>query len=1079
MKLSKTLAISIATLAVSAASASAAMMMPTQNCSYSFTQNLKMGSKGAEVMNLQKVLNMYPQTMVASTGAGSSGMETMKFGPATKRAVIKFQELNAADTLTPAGLSRGTGNVYGLTRAALNQICKGDVSTNTNGNPSNGNTGTVNTGAGVVSNNIPTSVLVQGQAGAKLAEFVVSANGTVSNVVLQRIGLANNSTLKNVYLYDGMTRLTDASSVRTDGSISFNSTAGLFSVNGTRTITVRADIPSGCTSTGVPTGCQNTSGQTIGVAFTSMTMMGSTAKSVAGATGALFAISSANTVTANFVNPPTPSATSYTASAPLAVNSGNVNQTLWSNNLSIGNNPALLKGATFKMIGSAPANTLSNVQLYVDGVSRGMASINQMNQYVFGFSAVTLTTGSHTFELRGDVIAGANRSFYMTVERGSDVIVEDSTLVGVAVSVSQSGNELINDNAGYIGVNTGTLTVNQDPAFSNTTNIVGGASQVKIGAWKITAYGEDVKVSNLNFNTLTGTGGLTVTSGGSGGQVTLANVGLYVNGGQVGSNANPVTIGVNAAGSVFSYTGLGSNVYIPAGQSVVVELKADIMNSSSVAYIAGTISSTLTLPTGSAQGISSSQTYPVASSIVVGGQTLTIGNNVAFGSTAGFSTSNKAPNTQSVKIGSFSIQAGSAEDLTINNVVVGLPTGAGNTMLASNQLTNLTVKDGSTVLGTPVGIPTASNNFSANLVVNKSSTKMLDVYADFGPGSSTFTVTPNIYVTYRGNTSNLTAYAPVTAPATSTVGSQTTAAVAVVIAAGVTLNGGQSPVSQLIIGNQSNFSIGTFNFKANTAVAGAVIKDITFTVLSNTIKTITINGQSATVIGTTATAYNVGAVVPADASGINLPVTVSVACVGTANGCAANSPLPATVQVSSFTYNDGVTVQSVTGVGAVTNSMSIVGSKPTLTVNSVQQTGLVLGQENKIGEVTVSADAAGQVKLNTLTFSLSSSGVTSPVFTGTQAGNMRVADGNSTISGTTCTNAGVCTMGGYTVSAGASKTFSLYAIVSGTPTASTVVSVSSSVTASGLSWDDSLGGGTAITGANVYNFPTNSYSIRQ
>ena len=124
--------------------------------------------------------------------------------------------------------------------------------------------------------------------------------------------------------------------------------------------------------------------------------------------------------------------------------------------------------------------------------------------------------------------------------------------------------------------------------------------------------------------------------------------------------------------------------------------------------------------------------------------------------------------------------------------------------------------------------------------------------------------------------------------------------------------------------------------------------------------------------------------------------------------------------------------------------------------------------------MTISADAAGKITLTTLTFSTSTSGITSPVFSG-----VRIADGNTTIAGTSCNNGGVCTMGGYEISAGTSKTLSLYATVSGTPVASTVVSVSASVTAAGLSWNDVVGGGTGITGANIYNFPTGSYSVRQ
>lgn len=52
---------------------------------------LKLGSVGPEVLILQKKLNQSPDTEVASTGLGSKGNETDRFGALTKEAVIKFQ----------------------------------------------------------------------------------------------------------------------------------------------------------------------------------------------------------------------------------------------------------------------------------------------------------------------------------------------------------------------------------------------------------------------------------------------------------------------------------------------------------------------------------------------------------------------------------------------------------------------------------------------------------------------------------------------------------------------------------------------------------------------------------------------------------------------------------------------------------------------------------------------------------------------------------------------------------------------------------------------------------------------------
>jgi peptidoglycan hydrolase-like protein with peptidoglycan-binding domain len=87
-----------------------------------FTKSLSLGMNDPQVQILQQLLNKDAQTQVIAVGPGSSGNETTYFGPATKRAVIKFQEKYALDILIPAGLSYGNGLVGPLTMKKLNTI---------------------------------------------------------------------------------------------------------------------------------------------------------------------------------------------------------------------------------------------------------------------------------------------------------------------------------------------------------------------------------------------------------------------------------------------------------------------------------------------------------------------------------------------------------------------------------------------------------------------------------------------------------------------------------------------------------------------------------------------------------------------------------------------------------------------------------------------------------------------------------------------------------------------------------------------------------------------------------------------
>lgn len=109
--------LSVALLALSCASFASA-----QTSSRTFTANLSLGSKGAQVTALQQALNSDPDTRIASSGPGSPGQETDYFGSLTRAAVIRFQEKYASDILTPAGLTQGNGYVRANTRAKLNTL---------------------------------------------------------------------------------------------------------------------------------------------------------------------------------------------------------------------------------------------------------------------------------------------------------------------------------------------------------------------------------------------------------------------------------------------------------------------------------------------------------------------------------------------------------------------------------------------------------------------------------------------------------------------------------------------------------------------------------------------------------------------------------------------------------------------------------------------------------------------------------------------------------------------------------------------------------------------------------------------
>lgn len=85
------------------------------------SRTLRVGMQGEDVRALQKFLNDDVDSMIATTGVGSPGNESTVFGPATLRAVMKFQAANKEQILIPAGVTEPTGIIGKMMRGVVNQ----------------------------------------------------------------------------------------------------------------------------------------------------------------------------------------------------------------------------------------------------------------------------------------------------------------------------------------------------------------------------------------------------------------------------------------------------------------------------------------------------------------------------------------------------------------------------------------------------------------------------------------------------------------------------------------------------------------------------------------------------------------------------------------------------------------------------------------------------------------------------------------------------------------------------------------------------------------------------------------------
>ena len=197
---------------------------PSGSCTaYTFTTDLDMKDTGADVLNLQKVLNTDADTQVAVSGVGSAGEETEYFGSLTKAAVIKFQDKYAAEVLTPIGIAAGTGYVGSMTRAKLNTlaVCDADdTDDDADDDADDADDGTPATGESMSVETLPlelSSVVNNGATGMPVLAMrltgSVDTDVTVTSLVVRRMGAGLTSDISAVYVYDGDTRLTTGRTV--------------------------------------------------------------------------------------------------------------------------------------------------------------------------------------------------------------------------------------------------------------------------------------------------------------------------------------------------------------------------------------------------------------------------------------------------------------------------------------------------------------------------------------------------------------------------------------------------------------------------------------------------------------------------------------------------------------------------------------------------------------------------------------------------------------------------------------------------------------------------------------------------
>lgn len=959
---------------------------------FTWTRSLTVGDSGADVLALQKFLNSDAATSIAASGVGSAGSETDYFGGLTAAAVTKFQNKYASEVLTPVGLSAGTGFFGSSTRAKANSLSAASGTPSTPGNPTAPVTGAgLNVAIGV---NSPVNIaLVQGQGIGELAQFTFVNNNNaamdVTNLTFNRIGVSTDSTLNNVYLYNGGARLTDAAGV-SSSQFSFQNSAGIFSVaaGSSMTISVRADITAG------------TNGEQVGVELVSV---GSTGALNSGVSfpirGSTHTISSATLATLTFQTYSGPSGdASFTPTDSVEV---------WETSVNIGTRAVLLNAITLENRGSAAPGDIVNLQFFVDGVQYGgTGSLDANDRVIFDLSAnpLRLETGTRTFRVLADVIGGSGETFDFDVRKSADVLAIDSELSQPVTPVLTAPSGAVNT------IDSASLSI----VRSNTSlseSVAVDATSVKWGTFEFRATGEDVKVEALTID---------VTTSFLGG---LDNGKVFLNGSQVGSTRD-----IAEAGTEFTF---GSSMILKKGETAIVDIYADAKSTTGTSFSAGqTVLIDLDLAASDTEGVSSGDAISASINNTAAFTRTIAATTVTATKFSGYGNQTIIAGANDVRLGSFTLSGATTQDTNINTITVTLSSDEAAT------ITNLMLKDRSTgeTLGTTRVTPSTSNSFSVNFVLPESGTKTIDVIGNVKSGSNNGPWIADVSGTGAGATTGTTATIGSVTLQTITIGTGTLSATV----------GAGDPNNDNVIAGASSVHIGQFNFAAANSdyavrelqveiPAGATGSISVVTLKYTNSAGVVVEADQALIasggVGT-ASFSNLDFVIPADEDR-NIDVYVGIPTI--ASGATAGAAISVDLdQDTNFKAVDQAgTTDTTVGTGNLSANGLFYVRKSIPTFGAATAPSTVPSAGIALYEFTISADSAGAIEWKQITIDVATNGVTLSDFYLREKGettNINDAFVNATSGNDVVIIAGASTNSDVEqIAAGSSRTYQLFA----------------------------------------------------
>ena len=609
-----------------------------------FTRSLFLGVSDPQVKCLQQYLNGAGYAVSAS-GAGSVGNETNYYGSRTKAAVAKWQ---AANNVAPA-----VGYFGPISRAKYSAVAGG-------GGGGGGGVVTPPPAAGGLSVGLAADTqaartIVAGAANMKFGKFTFTAGSgdvTVTTLKFTKTGISADAEVGSAYLYDADSGdyLAQYSGLGS-GVLTFTNSSGLFTVKAgqTRNVDLRLDVSTSASN-------NHTMAWSLGAAAD----VTSNATSVSGSFP-----STTNAMT--FVTVSDPAIATLTATLVAtgdSVNAGTTGYLAGSFTLKASNSSVLLDRIVVTQNGSMiSATDVSNVKLVTTGgqqIGAVLPNLSSDGKGTFVMSPAYEIPSGQTIQVNvyADILAGVNRTMKFNLLNLRDVQARDKTYnIGVNPSAAV--------NMTTVTIQSGTLTITLDPS-SPTGNVAPGQTNVTIGKFKMTSYGEQVKLLFIPFKLVTGGGTTDFTN-------EVDNVYLVDDAGnQVGTTITAPDASVATSGSwtdgdstaaTFGTSSSNINYLIPANTTRILSLKLDVVSTAT-----STITGSLTAGSSNYQGqislSSGSTTAVTANALTVTSNPFQAKLNTAIGKTG----NNLVKGQANAKIGSWVLSASSAEGINVSTI---------------------------------------------------------------------------------------------------------------------------------------------------------------------------------------------------------------------------------------------------------------------------------------------------------------------------------------------------------------------------------------------------------------------------